>query len=198
VVTRADLGRTDLASIPTFLSWFVSRYGNHTLAALLHDHLVHNGRRLDPPVSREQADDIFLATLTELQEPYLRSRLMWCAVALATLWRSSSRARWLLRLWMLLSAVGIAVLVWGVVTLNPWLVAGAVLGPIPASLLWGRRRRGAALLGGYTLWLVWLPAGLSIAVYQAYAVAERLIRRVRLRAAGDTSQTRAPPPYAAR
>lgn len=198
VVTRGDLGRTDLASIPTFLSWFVRRYGAHTLAALLHDHLVHNGRRLDPPVSRAQADDIFLTALTELDVPYLRSRLMWCAVALATLWRSSARARWLLRLWMALSAVGIGVLVWGLLTLNLWLVAGAVLAPIPACLLWGRRRRGAALLGGYTLWLVVLPAGLSIAVYQVYAVAERLIRWLRMRSKGETTQTTVPPPYAAR
>lgn len=198
VVTRSDLSSTDLASIPPFLSWFASRYGNHTLAALLHDHLVHNGLRLDPPVTRAKADDVFLTALTELDEPYLRSRLMWSAVTLGTLWRSSSRARWALRLWMLLAASGIAALVWGLVTMSLWLVAIAVLAPIPASLLWGWRQRGAALLGGYTLWLVFVPAALNIAVYQAYAVAERVIRRLRLRSKGDKTQVTHPPPYAAR
>lgn len=198
VVTSNDLSSTDLASIPQFLSWFVSRYGNHTLAALLHDHLVHSGLRLDPPVTRAKADDVFLTALTELDEPYLRSRLMWSAVTLGTLWRSSSRARWALRLWMFLAALGIVAFFWGLLTMNLWVVAIAALAPIPGSLLWGWRQRGAGLLGGYMLWLIWVPAALNVAVYQVYAVAERVIRRFRLRSKGDTTQVTHPPPYAAR
>ena len=39
-VTAEHLGRTDLASIPSFLGWFARRSGRHTPAALLHDQLI--------------------------------------------------------------------------------------------------------------------------------------------------------------
>ena len=37
---RPEELETDLASIPTFMRWFVNTYGLHTLAALLHDNLI--------------------------------------------------------------------------------------------------------------------------------------------------------------
>src|SRR3954454_4050222 len=36
--------RTDLASIPPFMRWFVNSYGKHTLAAIIHDRLITDGR----------------------------------------------------------------------------------------------------------------------------------------------------------
>ena len=77
-----DLPETDLASVPWFLRWFVPAYGRHSLAALLHDHLVENGDRLTPRVSRVRADEIFLQALEELGVPTLRRHLMWAAVNL--------------------------------------------------------------------------------------------------------------------
>jgi len=199
VVTKEDLPDTDLASIPSFFGWFVSRYGAHTLAALLHDHLVHNGRRLDPPVSRKDADDAFLQALTELEVPYLRSRLMWCAVSLGTRWRSSARAKVPMFLWILLMVCGCGLLAWSVFTLSLMAFVVAVLGPIPASLLWGRRRWSAGLLAGYTLWLVAIPAVLDLFVYKIYAAAEWAIRLVRiLPPHAAKTQVTPPPPYAAR
>jgi hypothetical protein len=53
-----DLPDTDLASIPRLMGWFANSYGKHTLAALLHDHLVRNGERLDAPVPRHRADNV--------------------------------------------------------------------------------------------------------------------------------------------
>jgi hypothetical protein len=199
VVTCEDLPETDLASIPNFFGWFVSRYGAHTLAALLHDHLVHNGGRLEPPVSRKDADDVFLQALTELNVPYLRSRLMWCAVSLGTRWRSSLWAKLPMLLYIVLMTCGIGLLGWSLVTLNLVGLAVALLGPIPASLLWGRRRWGAGLLAGYTLWLVALPAVLDLFVYRLYALAEWAVRLVRILPPNRAkTQTTPPPPYAAR
>ena len=197
-VTPADLPETDLASIPLFLSWFVGRYGAHTLAALLHDHLVRNGPTLDPPVSRMEADEVFLRALTELEVPFLRSRIMWTAVTFATRWSSRGWRRAGLVAWMLLAALGIVALVGGLATLDALLVAVAVLAPLPASLLWGWRQRSAGLLAGYTLWLVALPAALNLAVYSLYSVAERVIRLVRIRRPGPKAQVAPPPRYRAR
>jgi hypothetical protein len=199
VVTKADLQGTDLASIPAFMSWFVSRYGAHTLAALLHDHLVENGWKLDPPVTRKQADDVFLQALGELRVPWLRSRLMWCAVSMATRMKGSLAGRLPMFLWIVLSALGLGALVYALVMLNPVILAAALLGPIPGALLWGRHRRAAGLFAGYTLWLVALPALLDLVVYKIYAVGEITVGRVRgWFPNADTSQPSKPPPYAAR
>ncbi|MGH9209531.1 MAG: DUF1353 domain-containing protein [Acidimicrobiales bacterium] len=198
-VTPTDLPDTDLASIPPFLGWFASRYGNHTLAALLHDHLVRNGARLEPVVPRSDADDVFRTALDELEVPYLRARIMWAAVTLATRWRNSGAARVAVGLWMAAAASGIVALVWGLTTMNPGVVAAAVLCPLPASLLWSRRQLRAGVFGGYTLWLVAVPALINIAAYTAYNVAERAFRQGRkLRPANRARKIPGPPPYTAR
>ena len=199
-VTPADLPDTDLASIPQFMSWFVSRYGNHTLAALLHDHLVHNGMTLEEPVTRAEADEVFLQALTDLDVPYIRSRVMWAAVTLGTRWRSSLAPRLAIALWVVLAVAGIVTLVVGLLTSNWLLVTIAVLAPIPASLLWSLHQSAAGLFGGYMLWLVALPAALNLAVYSLYSVAEKVVRRLRLLRPGSAgkSQVTPPPPYAAR
>jgi hypothetical protein len=180
-VTPADLPETDLASIPQFMSWFVSRYGHHTLAALLHDHLVRNGAALDPPVTRMEADEVFLEALTDLEVPYVRSRLMWAAVTFATRWASGGWRRLGLAVWMALAATGVLALVVALLTVNVPLGVVALVAPVPAALLWGWRQRAAGLMGGYTLWLVVLPAALNLAVYCLYSGTERVLRLLRLR-----------------
>ena len=197
-VTPADLPETDLASIPQFMSWFVGRYGSHTLAALLHDHLVRNGSTLDEPVTRMEADEVFRQALTELDVPFLRSRLMWAAVTFATRWEAGGWRRLGLAVWTTLAALGIVALTVALVTTNVPLATVAVVAPVPAALLWGWRQRAAGLLGGYTLWLVALPAVLNLAVYSAYSVTERVIRLLRLRRPGPKTQVTLPPPYSAR
>lgn len=70
---------TDLASVPSWLWWFISSHGRHTRAALLHDHLV------DTLPNRSEADDVFLLALSESRVPPVRRSLMWTAVRLKTL-----------------------------------------------------------------------------------------------------------------
>lgn len=174
-----DLPNTDLASIPRFLSWFVTTYGRHTLAALLHDHLVRNGPQLRPPVPRHLADDVFRDALDELGVPYLRSRIMWSAVTFGTRWRSSLGSRLALVVWLLAAASGIAALVAGIVTGTLLLLAAALVAPLPAAVLWGRRELLAGVVGGYTLWFAILPALFSLIVYALYMAAEVVAQRMR-------------------
>ena len=74
---------TDLASVPGILLWFVPRYGQHTLPALLHDQLVDH----DLADRREKADRIFRDAMGEQGVRFLRRWLMWTAVSLATMVR---------------------------------------------------------------------------------------------------------------
>jgi Protein of unknown function (DUF1353) len=198
-VTPDDLSDTDLASIPQFLSWFVSPYGTHTLAALLHDHLCRNGARLQPPVPRHHADKVFLDALGGLDVPYLRSHIMWAAVTFATRWHASWVARLAVGVWAVAAMVGVVTLAWGAVTFEPGLLLLAGLAPVPAALLWGRQVH-AGLVGGYTLWLVALPALLNLVAFGVYWLAEHAVRRLRLLVARPhrATQTAKPPPYSAR
>jgi hypothetical protein len=150
-------------------------------------------------VSRKEADNVFLTALGELGVPWLRSRLMWCAVSLATRWRGSMAGRIPMMLWIVLSACGLGAVAYSLVMVNPIVFGAAALGPIPGSLLWGKHRRSAGLFAGYTLWLVALPALLDLVVYKVYSVAEVVVGWVRpVLPKVDKTQTGKPPPYSAR
>jgi hypothetical protein len=92
-VTHDNLPSTDFASIPRYMSWFVSRHGRHTPAALVHDELVTDGMAFD---ARKRADRVFLQMLDDLDVPPVQSRVMWTAVTLATRVRGplAAKAGW--------------------------------------------------------------------------------------------------------
>lgn len=182
-VLPEDLPTTDLASIPRAMGWFAGSYGVHTLAALLHDHLVRNGGRLDPPVPRYQADEVFRDALDDLGVNQLRSRIMWAAVAFATRWRSSWPAAAAMSLWVIGAVLGIAMVVTALIVGDLSLLIAAIVAPAPFSILWGRRELWVGLVGGYTLWFIALPTLFGALAYALYQLAE-LVFRLLYRIAG--------------
>jgi hypothetical protein len=185
VVTHATLPDTDFASIPRFMSWFVSRHGRHTPAALVHDMLVTD----DMPIAdRVQADREFLRMMDCLDVPPVRSRVMWAAVTVATRWKGNALARLGIVLWGLFAAGGVALLARGIVTGAPWQIALALLAPIPASMLWGSQRP-AGLIAGLAMPFVVLPALASWLGYGVYWLVEQAVRFARAaRPKNDLSQ----------
>ncbi|CAN5678232.1 hypothetical protein BH10ACT3_BH10ACT3_17920 [soil metagenome] len=177
VITRESLGETDFASIPPFMSWFVSRYGRHTPAALVHDQLVAPGIT---HADRQAADKVFLELMDASQVPPVRSRLMWAGVASATR-ITGGRIRALgIIVWALSAAAGVVLLVHGVAT-GLWIeVVVALLAPIPASFCWGSTWR-AGLIAGFALPLVLVPAAVSWLAYAGYSFVEWAVRIVRRR-----------------
>jgi Protein of unknown function (DUF1353) len=176
-VTHANLPSTDFASIPRYMSWFVSRYGRHTPAALVHDELVTDGMAFD---ARKRADRVFLEMLDDLDVPPVQSRVMWTAVTLATRFRGPLAARVGVLLWALLAAIGVGALIWGLVTLNPWLIVAALVAPVVAALLWGGQR-SAGLVAGYALPVIAVPALASLGGYWIYWVIEKGVKVIRQR-----------------
>lgn len=67
--------KTDFATVPQMLTWFIPRYGLYTKSAILHDYLL---KRSD--VSAADADGVFRRSMRELGVPFLRRWLMWAAV----------------------------------------------------------------------------------------------------------------------
>jgi Protein of unknown function (DUF1353) len=90
--------RTDLASVPFFLTWLVPKGGTHTPAALLHDGLIPGKKEpqsyIGPPVTRREADALFRDALGELGVPVIRRWLMFAGVSLPTI-AARGKLRWL-------------------------------------------------------------------------------------------------------
>ena len=187
---------TDLASIPRFMSWFASRHGRHTPAALLHDYLIPGGPQdpVPPPVPRHEADEKFRIVLDELGVPLVRARIMWAGVTFATRVGSGIGSLVAMIAWLVAALAGTVVLVWGLSAGNPWLYVPAALVPIAAAVLWGPQWR-AGLIGGYALWLVLVPALVSWLGYKLYQAVELVfLVRFPLRALGRAVLRRPGPP----
>jgi len=176
-VTCDTLPCTDFASIPRYMSWFVSRHGRHTPAALVHDQLITDGMDFE---ERKRADRLFLEMMDDLEVPPVQSRVMWTAVTLATRLHGTLAAKAGIAAWAGVAAAGIILLVWGLVTVTPWMIVVALAGPAVAALLWGDQRR-AGLIGGYALPVVALPALASLVGYWAYWIVEKSVKIVRQR-----------------
>lgn len=85
---------TDFASIPGFLTWLIPRYGRHTMAALIHDHLqgllvddpaaepVRDGQRT---VTSTEADYIMRIAMRDLGVPFVLRWIVWSGISTRTL-----------------------------------------------------------------------------------------------------------------
>ena len=104
-----SLPTSDLTSVPGPLRWFVSPYGLHTPAALVHDRLV--GAEAPAGFHRRDADRLFRDMLDALGVPLLRRWLMWTAVAYGTRWSAGGLRRVGIVVWTVLAVIGMVSLV---------------------------------------------------------------------------------------
>lgn len=191
---------TDLASVPGILLWFVPRYGQHTLPALLHDQLVDH----DLARERERADRIFRDAMGEQGVRFLRRWLMWSAVSLATMvgarrWRLVPMVIWLLVFGLLAFRLTPPFAAWDVppwtwLVAIPWLIAlaAAALGPVVLGALWGRRFL-VGVMSGYAAVLFAVPLMAVVLALGVYWGLERALRRFDSRK-GDRRLPGEPPP----
>jgi uncharacterized protein DUF1353 len=171
-ISESTLPDTDFASIPFYLSWFVSRHGRHTPAVLLHDMLITSET---PPNERVKADLLLRDALDECRVPPVRSRVMWAGVCLATRCTMGVLGIAGIVLWALASIAGTSLLVSGLISANIWLVLAATIGPFVGALFWGRQY-WAGVVAGYGLWFIALPAIASLIGYAVYWVVEQVVR----------------------
>lgn len=177
-VNITTLPKTDLASIPWFASWFVSRHGRHTPAALVHDCLVYGSRQRRDIAGRAAADLEFRAALDELEVPPVRSRVMWAAVTFGTRWHTDWARRIALVIWLVAAVVGTGVFTVGVATGQPLVVLGAAAAPLLGASLWGRQYV-AGLVAANALLFIGVPALACVVGYAVYWIVEQLVRLLR-------------------
>jgi len=181
---------SDFASVPSFLTWLIPRYGRHTLAALLHDHLQDHLYRPGNPipddpeaVTSEEADTIFRQAMQYSQVPFVRRWVMWAAVALRTVFQSGKPGAVAVVAWALL--FGVLGLAWPIAVLISlgtdqvgWripLVLFAAAALLPVLLCWlARRHWRLSLISGLTLSLIAFPSALAIVTGGIYYVIERI------------------------
>lgn len=92
--------RTDLASVPRFLSWLAPIAGTHNRAAILHDRncveqaaAYRAGR--EPDISSTDTDGLFLRCLREAGVNAYRRRAYWLGVRYGALKNPARRKGWL-------------------------------------------------------------------------------------------------------
>lgn len=176
-VTPEQLPETDLASVPIVLRWFVSPYGVHTPASLIHDRLID----ADPPIeglTDVDADRYLRFMLADLGVRFIRRWLMWAATSFRTRLVGGTIRKVLLLIWLVAAAVGSVALVVALATGRWWLVAAAVLAPLPGGLLWGRQW-GAGVVGAY-FGVPWLlpPVAFAGLVYWLYQAGEYVVGKI--------------------
>ena len=159
---RGDDKLTDLASVPSFLRWFVNSYGKHTLAAIIHDDQIAKKRDTGSLGSDVVADRLFREMLRACGTPMFMSWVMWTAVALRTRWNAGGRKRAQLLGWAATSAAGMG----GTALLfatgrRPWALLWAAVTIAIAGLLWGRQW-GAAVVAAISLPLMAPAAALVL------------------------------------
>lgn len=164
-------GRTDLTSVPSALQWFVSQYGAHTPAALVHDRLIGIEEEVKG-LSDALADRYFRFMLADLKVRWVRRWLMWTAVALRTRFKTGPRHRIGVVVWVVASLVGLSVGAWSLVTGNWATLAIASVAPVAFAGLWGGQY-GAGLLGAYAAVWILPPTVIGAVGYFIYAGIEQ-------------------------
>ncbi len=171
-VGPASLPTTDLTSVPGPLRWFLSQYGSHTPAALIHDRLIG----VDPPIeglTDAYTDRYFRTMLKDLGVRWIRRWLMWTAVAFRTRYKAGGLKQASVVAWVVAMALGTAALVVGLRDGNTAVVVGALVAPLLTAGLWGLQY-GAGLLAAFSA--VWLlpPTVLGALGFVIYWVLERV------------------------
>jgi hypothetical protein len=193
---------TDLASVPAVLQWVVSRYGQHTLPALLHDQLVDN----DLVDDRERADRIFRDAMGEQGVPIVRRWLMWAAVSIGTIvttsrWKVVPIAVWVLGWAAVAFRLTPPFASWDVWVFNSltrvpwwWAAIAAVAGPPALALLWARRYL-VGVISAYGAFLFAVPLAAIVLALGVYTVVERTVGTIDARRHGGAPEE--PPPATA-
>lgn len=176
-VSPERLPRTDLASVPPALRWFVGTYGIHTPAALIHDWMIEKGPPVVGGLTPQYADRYFRFMLRDLGVRWIRRWLMWTAVALRTRWETGLRRRIMVMVWIVAALAGVSALVIGSFTGNLPMVLVALTAPLIVSLLWGRQYPAGIWASGTAVFIL-PPAAIGALAFGIYLALEWAVGKV--------------------
>ncbi len=171
---------TDLASVPGFLTWLISRYGRHSLPVLLHDCLIEENMEA---YKRKEADDVLRDSMDKTEVPFVRRWMMWAGVSLFSQSKGSWARKALIGLW--LASYFLAALALFVPPLGRWLapfptsfrVLAVLVSPLLLSVLWWKRYL-IGMISAYTVLLIAAPSTAIFVTLLLYAGVERAVALV--------------------
>lgn len=169
-VGPATLPVTDLTSVPQSLRWFVSQYGTHTPAALIHDRLIGVSPAI-PGLTDVYADRFFRVMLHDVGIRFIRRWLMWAAVALRTRSKAGGIKLLSVFVWVLASLAGMSVAMTAVLKRDWLLLLLTMLAPFVFALLWGRQY-GAGLVAALAAPWILPPTVFGTIGFGIYAALE--------------------------
>jgi hypothetical protein len=176
-VSPERLPRTDLASVPPALRWFVGTYGIHTPAALIHDWMIEKGPPVVGGLTPQYADRYFRFMLRDLGVRWIRRWLMWTAVALRSRWETGIRRRVMVAIWIVAALAGVGAFAIGAARGNLTMVAIATAAPLVVSLLWGRQYPAGLWASGTALFIL-PPAAIGALAFGIYLALEWIVSKV--------------------
>ena len=160
--------RTDLATVPRPLGWFVSRHGLHTPAALLHDQLCDHEETRPDGMSRDDIDVFFLEAMKAAGVGPIRRLIRYAGVV----WWTRVRLPWLftiaMTLWLAAAAGGMASLAFVCAAQAWWWLPVPLLAQFVAAILWLPGRYWAGVVAGYALPFVLFPGLVCWLFYTSY------------------------------
>ena len=163
--------KTDLASVPGPLRWFLGTYGAHTPAVLIHDRLIPTPKELQGQMTDQYADRYLRFMAKEVGMRWLRRWVMWSGVALRTRWAGGGLRKASVVAWIIAAIVGMTYFVNGVMDGDVSQMLLASLGVFVFAGLWDRQY-GAGVIGGLAApWLL-PPAILAVVGLGIYIVLE--------------------------
>jgi hypothetical protein len=181
-VSPTTLVETDLASVPGPFRWWADSYGMHTPAALIHDRFIGDpidGQPGRPPgVTEQHIDRYFRFMLRGLGIPYLRSWLMWAAVASRTRLKSGPRKALSLFVWLVASTLGITLFVTSLLDQDTGSLIVSLVLPLVFSVLWGRQAGAGIIIAYVGVPFLLLPSLFAIPFLFLYAIAEAIANQI--------------------
>lgn len=172
-IRTLDAGiKTDLASVPGPLRWFLGSYGAHTPAVLIHDRLIPTPPELENKMTDQYADRYLRFMAKDVGIRWLKRWVMWSGVALRTRWAAGGGLTKLsVVLWIAAALVGMITFTNAAIDGDVGRMLLAALGILVAAVLWGRQY-GAGVIGGIAApWLL-PPAILAVIGLGIYVVLE--------------------------
>jgi hypothetical protein len=168
----------DLASIPGPLTWLIPTYGQHTLAAVLHDDLIDDDTPTD---ERAVVDRLFRDALGELDVPWVRRWLLWGGTAVGTVWAAGRWSRARTVLWAILVLVAATAFWASVLDIGlPWPGDAGLIAPLlamtAAVLLLLPRHVNVGLITIPTALYLLIPAVVIIVALGVYGLVEWMIK----------------------
>lgn len=187
--TPTEENPTDVASIPSYMRWFENSYGDHTLAAIIHDDLIVDAVNGGALGSDTLSDRFFREMMKSAGVPWLKRWVMWTAVALRSRWAAGGARQGSVIVWVLMAAAGIACFIDAVggalfdwpQPVDTWvLLVIAVALPFASTLLWGKQRGASLIAAVAALWV--LPAAVfGVLAWIVYKILEYLASKVGLK-----------------